>query len=255
MHRIPDKLEPYPIGWRAKLGLLVPSHDTGYGSYEYLVMAPDGVVPLETRIPGRSVGIEDFRSLADGAVAAADMLSDARPDIIDFIPTAPCFVMGAQRERDLVSEIADKTGILSTSGGQSVIDALRFVESDRVVMYTPYTAEVQQLTNGYFGDQGIEVLGSRNLSFVDAASINRVSPYEILSDIVALTREHPEADGVFVVGGCFRTLEIVARLEEIIGIPVVGTQQANMFNCLRLTGVDDELCGFGRLLDSPRPVP
>jgi maleate isomerase len=252
MHRIPEQLKPYPIGWKAKLGLLVPSHDTGYGSYEFLVMAPDGVVPLETRVPGRTVIVEELESMVAGAVEAAAMLADARPDVIDFIPTAPCFVMGVEREDALVRAIADETGVQATAGGQSVAEALRFVGASKVIMYTPYREDIQDLTDRYFAEQGFDVLGVQNLKFEDPASINRVSPYEILADIVQMKKRHPAADGVFVVGGCFRTLDIVAKLEDLIGIPIVGTQQANMFNCLRLCGVDDRLEGFGTLLSGPR---
>lgn len=252
MHRLPEQLKPYPIGWRAKLGLLVPSHDSGYGSYEFLVMSPDGVVPLETRVPGRVVTLEQLTGMVQGAVAAAAMLADARPHVIDFIATAPCFVAGVEGEATLVGAIGETTGIPATAGGQSVVEALRFVGASRIIMYTPYLPDIQELTDRYFADQGFEVLGSANLRVTDPESINRVSPYEILADIVALKRSHPAADGVFVVGGCFRTLEIVERLEAIIGIPVVGTQQANMFNCLRLCGVPDPLEGFGTLLAEPR---
>jgi maleate isomerase len=252
MHQIPDQLKPYPLGWRAKLGLLVPSHDSGYGTYEFSVMSPDGVVALETRVPGRTVIIEELESMVEGAVAAAAMLADAQPDVIDFIPTAPCFLMGVEEEAALIRAIAEQTGIQATAGGSSVAEALRFVGAARIVMYTPYREDIQELTNQYFADQGFEVLGSHNLKFEDPASINRVSPYEILAHVVELKRRHPDADGVFVVGGCFRTLEIVERLEALIGVPVVGTQQANMFNCLRLCGVDEPFGGFGMLLARPR---
>jgi maleate isomerase len=252
MHRLPDHLKPYPIGWKAKLGFLVPSHDSGYGSYEMRVMSPDGVTPLETRVPGRTVTHGELKSMSDSAVEAAAILSDADPDIVDFIPTAPCFVMGVESEADMIRAITERTGIQATAGGLSVAEALRFVGARRIIMYTPYLEDIQDLTNRYFNDQGFEVLGSRNLRFEDPSNINRVSPYEILSGIVQLQRRYPEADGVFVVGGCFRTLEITAQLEELIGVPVVGTQQANMFNCLRLCGVADLLEGFGRLLAEPR---
>ena len=45
-------LKPYPIGWKAKIGILLPAHDTGYGSYEFQVLCPEGVAILETRVTG-----------------------------------------------------------------------------------------------------------------------------------------------------------------------------------------------------------
>ncbi len=252
MHRIPEQLAPYPIGWKAKIGLLVPSHDSGYGSYETRVMSPDGVVTLEQRVPGRTVIQSELRNMFDSAVEAAATLSHAGPDVIDFIPTAPCFVAGVQEEAKLIAAITERTGIQATAGGLSVVEALRFVGASRIVMYTPYLKDIQELTDRYFDEQGFDVIGSKNLRFENSEDINRVSPHEILADIVKLRRAYPDADGVFVVGGCFRTLEITDLLERMIGIPVVGTQQANMFNCLRMCGVGDQLDGFGRLLGAAR---
>lgn len=39
-------LKPWPLDWRAKIGLLIPSQEDGYSTYEYQVLFPEGVVPL-----------------------------------------------------------------------------------------------------------------------------------------------------------------------------------------------------------------
>ena len=248
------QLKPYPSGWKAKLGFLVPSHDSGYGSYEFQVMSPEGVVPLETRVMVRKVAKDELKKASEDAIAGAEMLATAHADVIDYIATATCFVLGVKGEEALVKEMEAKTGIQSTAGGQSVCEALRFMGAKNILTYTPYNKEVEEISRRYFEDSGFEIVGSRNLQFEDPSSINRVSPYEILADVVKLHKENPGADGVFIVGGCFRTLEIVDTLEKYIGIPVVGTQQANMWNCLRLCEVPDVLHGFGKLFESPRIV-
>jgi len=246
------QLKPYPIGWKAKLGFLIPSHDSGYGSYEFQVMSPDGVVPLETRVMVRKVAKDELERAADDALVGAEMLATAHVDILDYIATATCFVLGVKGEADLVKKMQAKTGIQSTAGGQSVVAALEFVGAKKILTYTPYNREVEDISRHYFEDSGFEIVGARNLQFEDPSNINRVSPYEILADIVKLHKQNPGADGVFVVGGCFRTLEIVDELEKAIDIPVVGTQQANMWHCLQMCEVPDLLPGFGRLLDTPR---
>lgn len=248
----PTQLKPYPIGWKAKLGFLIPSHDSGYGSYEFLVMAPDGVVPLETRVMVKKVSTNELKEAAEDAVAGAEMLATAGVDVIDYIATATCFVQGVKGEDTLVKQITAKTGIQATSGGKSVCEALRFLGAKKILTYTPFNSEVEAITRKYFEESGFDIVGSKNLHFTDPASINRVSPYEILADVINLRKQHPDAEGVFIVGGCFRTLEIVDQLEKTIGIPVVGTQQANMWNCLRMCEVADALEGFGQLLEKPR---
>lgn len=246
------QLNPYPIGWKAKLGFLIPSHDSGYGSYELRVMSPDGVVPLETRVMVRKVVKDELRKAAEDAVDGAKMLATANVDVINYIATATCFVLGVKGEDSLVKEIAAITGIKCTAGGQSVSEALRFLGAKKILTYTPYNNEVEDIMRVYFEEGGFEIVGSKNLQFEDPKDINHVSPREIFSDVVNLYKNNPGADAIFIVGGCFRTLEIIDTLEKYIGIPIVGTQQANMWHCLQMCGVPDLLNGFGKLLELPR---
>ena len=62
----------------------------------------------------------------------------------------------------------------------------------------------------------------------------------------------PDADGIFISGGCLRTLEIIAMLEEDTGLPLVTTTPANVWKLLQLVGVEDPVYGFGKLLEMPR---
>jgi len=215
-------------------------------------MSPEGVVPLETRVMVRRVATDELKKASEDAIMGAEMLATAHADVIDYIATATCFVLGVKGEAALVKEMEAKTGIQATAGGQSVCEALRFMGAKKILTYTPYNKEVEAISVRYFEESEFEIVGSKNLQFEDPASINRVSPYEIMADVVKLHKQNPGAEGVFIVGGCFRTLEIVDTLEKTIGIPVVGTQQANMWNCLRMCAVPDALPGFGRLLQTPR---
>ena len=200
----------------------------------------------------RELALDQLRGMAAKAVEAARLLSDAGPDVIDFIPTAPCFILSVEGEGQLIDRIAQATGIQATGGARSCADALKWLGATKILSYTPYAEPLQKMSDEYFADSGLTVVGRKNLRFEDPANINRVSPYEIVRDIVTLAHEHPEADGVFCCGGCFRTVGVVAEIERECGIPVVGTQQANMWNCLRMCGVNDRLEGFGTLLERPR---
>jgi maleate isomerase len=52
---------------------------------------------------------------------------------------------------------------------------------------------------------------------------------------------------VFISCTGLRTFPVVARLEERLGKPVVTSNQALAWDCLRLAGVHDRLPGRGRL--------
>jgi len=245
-------LKPYPLGWKAKIGILLPSQDTGYGSYEFRVLCPDGVVTLETRVMGGRLTVETLKGMRADAVHGAELLATAAPDVICYIATAACFVLGVEGEKALVKEIQDKTGIKATSGGSSVTEALRFLGVKRMSMYVPTNEEVTMKSVKYFKDQGFEVCDYEYLGEESEVNINRMSPWEVYGNVMKLYRRCPEVEGIFLTGGCFRTLEMLEVLEKDTGVPVVVTTPANMWRCLQLVGVKDPIYGFGQLLEKAR---
>lgn len=252
--RCQDKrsFKPYPLGWKAKIGILVPSHDSGYGPYEYRKLCPDGVVILETRVMGGRITVENLQNMRKDALYGAELLAKANPDVISYIPTAACFVIGVEEEKALLEQMESRTGVKAVSGGTSVAEALRFLGARKISMYVPTNEEVTQMTVRYFEDQGFEVCAYDSMYEENEENINRMSPQEIYGNVLKLYKRCPEVEGIFITGGCFRTLEILDILEKDTGIPMVTTTPANMFRCLQVAGVKDPIIGFGQLLEKPR---
>jgi maleate isomerase len=246
------RLAPYPIGYRATIGHLTPSHDEGYGPYEFRTMSPEGVVTLPTSVMVRSLTRENLLEASQGAIEGAKMLATARVNLINYIATATCFVLGNEGEATLVKNIEEATGIKATAGGISVTKALNFFNAKKILCYTPYAPPIVAIEHEYFDNAGFEVIGEINRTFINPADVTRVNPYEILADIITLWKSHQDAEAVFCVGGCFRTLEIVDMIEQVIGIPVIGTQQANMWNDLQMCGIGDQMTGLGMLFEKAR---
>ena len=57
-----------------------------------------------------------------------------------------------------------------------------------------------------------------------------------------------DAEAVLISCGALRTLQVVEEIEQKLGKPVVCSNQAMIWECLRLAGVDDRIEGYGRLL-------
>jgi maleate cis-trans isomerase len=66
---------------------------------------------------------------------------------------------------------------------------------------------------------------------------------------MALLREHPEVDGVYMPCNKWRTVSVIERIEKDSGKPVVTNTQAWTWECLGAMGMDDPIPGYGRLLD------
>jgi len=74
----------------------------------------------------------------------------------------------------------------------------------------------------------------------------RVAPSYITEFAASLDR--PDADAVFVSCGALRTLDVIDELEQQIGKPAICSNQAMIWDTLRLAGIDDRINGYGRLL-------
>ena len=245
-------LKPWPLGWKAKIGLLMPSHDTGYATYEYQTLCPEGVIPLETRVMGGRLTMEHLMRMRDDAVHGAELLAVSNVDAISYIGTAASFVWGLKGDRALIKEIEEKTGIKTTTGGSAVAEALRFMGIKKMILYAPTTEEITAKSIMYLENQGFAVLDHESLNMECLPEINRISPWETYGGVMKLYKRCPDVDGIFLSGGCLRTLEIIDTLEKDTGLPMVLTTPANVWKLLQLAGVKDPIYGFGKLLEMPR---
>ena len=62
------------------------------------------------------------------------------------------------------------------------------------------------------------------------------------------SQDREEADAIFVFFGALRTLEVIGEIEARAGKPAICSNQAMIWDCLRLAGIDDRFDGYGRLL-------
>ncbi|MFC1871968.1 hypothetical protein ACFLYF_06210 [Chloroflexota bacterium] len=244
--------KPWPLGWKAKIGLLVPSQEDGYVTYEFRKLCPDGVVTLSTRVMGGNLTMEMLNRMRQDALYAAELIAVAAPDVITYEPTAASFVLGVDGDKALIKEIQEKVGIPATTGASAVAESLRFLGVKKMILYSPNYEEITMKSVNYFGDLGFEVSDHESLGEEIGANIHRVTPWELYSKVMNIYKRCPNVDGIFISGACFRTLEMIDTLEKDSGLPVVTTIVGNMFRCLQLAGVSDPVYGFGQLLEKAR---
>ena len=67
----------------------------------------------------------------------------------------------------------------------------------------------------------------------------------------ALEIDRPEADAIFLSCGGIRALEVVEEIEQLTGKPVITSNQAQMWSCLRRARIKDQLSGFGQIFAKP----
>ncbi len=229
---------------RAKLGFVLLATEQTIES-DMQRWAPDGVGVHFSRAdnPDAITAGNLARSLDTLAPAAAVLAPNADLDVICYACTSGSVVMGEDAVRAELrrgNPAPRPTTLIS-----AVFAALDAVDARRIVVATPYLSEVNRIEADYMGARGVEILDIHGLGITNDSDMARVTPAFIRDYAASVDR--PDADAVFVSCGALRTMEVIEEIENAIGKPCIASNQAMLWHCLRLAGVDDDIAGLGRL--------
>lgn len=230
--------------WRARLGFVLLAMEQTIDS-DLTRMAPDGVGVHVTRAAmSNAVNVDTLTEMVQHIQPAGGvLLPELELDVVCYACTSGTVVNGEETiERELAegSRAKQYTTLL---GG--VREALTTLGAERVSVVTPYVDGINQLEATYLEEQGFRLDSLKGLGIELDEDIARVNT-AFLADY-AEKHTHPDSDVLFISCGALRSIEIIDELEERIGKPVVTSNQAMMWHCLRLAGVTDERDGLGVL--------
>jgi maleate isomerase len=234
-------------GWRAKIGRISPSPET-VGAEEWRRSMPDGVCLVETRTLLHDVTVDGLSETAKQVERAALELASAEVDVILQAGTAIAFFRGFGHDRELSRRIQDATGIQATTSLTAVVDALRTLEIQRPAIATSYLADIDARLAEVLEKSGFEVTAIRGMGLKKSIDMGKVSPEETYRLAREVVRSARKADGILISCGNLRTFEAIQALEVDTGLPVVTSNQAGLWQALRMAGIKDRLTSLGRLL-------
>ena len=230
---------------RAQIGyVLVANADLSEA--DFFAMKPPGVGVHFTRVPmPREVGVATLAAMERDLAGAAASMMPGRDDldVISYSCTSGTFVIGEERviaELRRLNPRPKATTMLSAS-----VAALEALGARRIVLGTAYTPDLTALEVAFLASKGIDVIRAEGLSLTSDEEMNRVTPDWLAR--FASEIDMPDADALFLSCGALRVLPVIDVIEAAIAKPVVFSNQANFWHCLRLAGIDDRIEGFGRL--------
>ncbi len=236
--RLPD------YGERLRIGMILPNRNV-VAEADVQAMLPAGVSLHTTRLKLHGTSAADIKEMSDGAESAAQLLGAAPIDIIVFHCTAVSTsdpAMGDQLVKR-IETVANKKAIATSQG---LVAALNTLRAKRIVMLTPYPQAVNDAEVRFLNHFGFNVLHEIGLNLPPTVSTASVTPEEWFEK--AIRMKHKEADAYFLSCTNIRVLTIIEDLERHLEAPVITSNQAMMWHCLRQSGVDDAVLGYGKLL-------
>ncbi|EBA04585.1 arylmalonate decarboxylase [Rhodobacteraceae bacterium HTCC2150] len=230
--------------YRAKIGFVLLATEQTIED-DMFSLRPKGVGIHFARAPiPDSITVETLaRQVDDLAPAASTLLPDGSLDVVCYACTSGSLVIGEERVHQEL--LRGAPGAKATSLIAGVLKALRALDVRRIAVATPYLDEINQREATYMQAAGFEITNIKGLNIEKDSEMVRVRP-EFLIDF-AKSVDTPDADALFISCGALRSIDIVDQLEQILGKPVICSNQAMMWDCLRLAGIKDKIEGFGSL--------
>lgn len=179
---------------------------------------------------------------------AARRLVDAGAEAIELTGTSLTFYKGEAFNRELRETVTRASGLPATTMSNGVIDGLKAVGAERVAVATAYNDEVNDRLRAFLIEHGLEPLVVTGMGIEAVADVDLVTQDDLLEFGARVHASAPEADSVLVSCGGFRTLELIAPLENRTGVPVISSMPHGLWAGARLVGLSGAAPGYGALL-------
>jgi maleate cis-trans isomerase len=212
---------------RARVGLIIPSVNT-FCEPQFNRFAPEG---LGVHVARARVAGEWKRPLPEmkGEIeSAARLLADCAPDLIVFHCTDTSMSQGPQGEGRILDIVRDATGIEAMATSWLVLEAMHTLGMSRIVLLTPYQSNKPIVD--YLKAAGIAVVQDMALS-LEAKDFGSITPTQWTE--LAVKNDRAEADGIFLSCANTTQIEAIADIERTLGKPVVNSNQAVLWGCVR----------------------
>ena len=231
---------------RAGIGVIVLASDHSVESEFRKIMNLLGLGLYHARIFNANVVTpETLKAMEAGLKDATALILPGVPlDVVAFGCTSGAMIIGEDRVAELIREV--RPGVACTSPMKATLAAFKALGLGSVAMVTPYIESIDRAMRDYIEADGVSVPVMGSFNEINDHNVGRISPASIKAAVLELAGSDL-VDGAFVSCSSIRTLEIVGEIEAALGKPLVSSNTAMAWHCLRLAGIEDALPQYGCL--------
>ncbi|MEM1045497.1 MAG: Asp/Glu racemase [Pseudomonadota bacterium] len=235
---------------RARIGVLVPFTNSNLEP-DLTLLLPVGISFHVARMGGYDEdAIPDETQMQALGTADLDtplaLLAGVRPDVILYGCTSATLTHGPDFDRALATRIEATCGAKTVTAAGALVHALKSLNATKIGFASPYVPAINDRAIGFLAQMGIETVAR---SEVDAPLGNHeqgaLSPDAVFE--LGLKADSDAAEALVLSCTDMRSVEVVARLEEAVGKPVVCSNQAMVFEALGMLGLREVNDVFGQL--------
>jgi maleate isomerase len=205
-----------------------------------------------TRTPYQDVPVSVAQAMAVGdrktvAKCTRDLMV-VEPAAVAYACTSGSFIGGLAGEAALVAGMVEAGAPMAVTTSGAVIAAAHALGLKNVAVVTPYDESVGAKLRAYLNEAGVEVTAQNDMGLTGRIW---TVPYEVTADLVRRTAQSG-GDAVFLSCTNLRTYDLIAALEQELGVPVITANQVTMWAVLAAAGI--AAVGPGQSLLGERPA-
>ena len=234
------------IGYRGRIGLVVLASDQTIEYECHKVLSIPGIALWGSRIYNSTdISPETLAEMEHGIADAVRLIVPGMPlDVVAYGCTSGAMVIGKENVHARIREV--RPDVACTTPMEATYAAFHALGAKRICFIPPYVDEINRSMRRHMLEHGFEVpvMGSWNIA--DDRRVARLDTDTVAKAVMELGADDG-VDAVFVSCTNIRLAEAVEELEREIGKPVLSSNHALAWHCLRLTGYQDEVPGYGAL--------
>jgi maleate isomerase len=209
-------------------------------------LVPPEVAACATRIAYRNpTTAANLAATLPRLGAAARLIVPGTPlAALYYACTSASIVLGHDAVAAAVAEA--RPGVPVVTPAEAAVSALAALGARRIAVLSPYLPETAALVERHFAARGFDVAAAEALGMADDRDMARLEPAAIRA--AARRAAVPGADALFISCTALPATALVPAIEAEIGRPVVTSNLAGLWQCLRLAGATAPRAGLGRLM-------
>jgi len=243
---------PDVVGFRAKMGVIIPSTNTVVESDFWDMRIPGatfhtGRIYIAQPNLSSDAAMENLLAQVQTAieVAVRDVMT-CKPDYLLMGMSAPTFWGGQEGSQRFAEKMRTLSGLKISMGSEACRAALEVYKAKRIAVFTPYQPIMRQQIVRYFEDCGFQVVRYKDLRCPSATAIAEITPADLRPVLQEL--DGPDIDALVQCGTNLSMIRLAADAEGWLGKPVIAINTATLWHGYRANGFTDKLYGFGSLL-------
>ena len=174
------------------------------------------------------------------------ILPQQKVNVIAYGCTSGTIAIGEEVITNQINKI--KPEALITTPITAALKAFKKLDLKKIAVLTPYPKDVNLTVFNYLSSNKIKIdsFSSFNLSY--DSEIAQVSLDSIMDGISNINLK--KVDGLFVSCTALKIMDILEDVEKKFNTTVISSNQAIIWDCLRLIGIDKKISGYGKLFEN-----